>query len=453
MSTTRTNPPADNTPAAPPLLPDSARPAVSRARYGLLASLFVITAINYLDRTNLSVALPHIKDDFHLSATEQGVLLSSFGWAYLLLQIPTGRLIDRVGAKLAFGYALIGWSLATAAMALTRGFGSLIGVRVALGAFEAPAFPSNNRLVVNWFPGRERGRATATYTAGEYIGLAIAAPVLSLLTVHFGWHSVFLVTGAIGLLFSVVWFRRVFDRPEQSPRVSAEELAYIRQADEQETADAAEKAAASEPADIWADLRVLLTNRRLWGMYIGQFASASVLFFFLTWFPSYLVEEKDMGVIKAGFWASAPYLAALIGTLVGGAWSDRMLNSGKSRTFARKAPVMIGFVLASIIVCANFTNSVPLVITFMSIAFFAQGLMQNSWALFSDAVPRRLTGTGGGVFNFMANAGGVLTPLVIGIIVDRTGSFAWALGYIGIVVAVGLLAYALLIDKVERVEA
>jgi ACS family D-galactonate transporter-like MFS transporter len=449
MSTTGTPAPA----APPPLVPDSARPAVSRARYGLLTSLFIITAINYLDRTNLSVALPHIKDDLHLTATQQGILLSSFGWAYLLLQIPTGRLIDKVGAKLAFGYALVGWSLATAAVTLSRGFGSLVGIRVALGAFEAPAFPSNNRLVVNWFPGSERGRATATYTSGEYIGLAVAAPVLSLLTVHFGWRSVFLVTGAVGLLFSVVWFRRVYDRPEQSPKVSAEELAHIQQPDEREPSDAAEKASEAELSTLGADLRVLLTNKRLWGMYIGQFASASVLFFFLTWFPSYLVEEKGMGVIKAGFWASAPYLAALIGTLAGGAWSDRMLNNGRSRTVARKLPVMIGFVLASIIVCANFTDSTPLVITFMSIAFFAQGLMQNSWALFADSVPRRLTGTGGGVFNFMANAGGVLTPLVIGFIVDATGSFAWALGYIGIVVAVGLLAYALLIDRVERIEA
>ncbi|MFF7649213.1 MFS transporter [Streptomyces sp. NPDC007983] len=449
MSTTGTPAPA----ASPPLVPDSARPAVSRARYGLLTSLFVITAINYLDRTNLSVALPHIKDDLHLTATQQGILLSSFGWAYLLLQIPTGRLIDKAGAKLAFGYALVGWSLATAAVTLSRGFGSLVGIRVALGAFEAPAFPSNNRLVVNWFPGNERGRATATYTSGEYIGLAVAAPVLSLLTVHFGWRSVFLVTGAVGLLFSVVWFRRVYDRPEQSPKVSVAELAHIQQPDGREPSDAAERASEAELSTLGADLRVLFTNKRLWGMYIGQFASASVLFFFLTWFPSYLVEEKGMGIIKAGFWASAPYLAALIGTLAGGAWSDRMLNNGRSRTVARKLPVMIGFVLASIIVCANFTDSAPLVITFMSIAFFAQGLMQNSWALFADSVPRRLTGTGGGVFNFMANAGGVLTPLVIGFIVDATGSFTWALGYIGIVVAVGLVAYALLIDRVERIEA
>ncbi|MFC6061998.1 MFS transporter [Streptomyces ochraceiscleroticus] len=440
----------------PPVVPDTARPALSRARYGLLACLFVITAINYLDRTNLSVALPHIKDELHLSGTQQGLLLSSFGWAYLLLQVPAGRLIDRIGAKLAFGYALVGWSLATIVVAAARSFVPLVGIRVALGAFEAPAFPSNNRLVVNWFPGRERGRATATYTSGEYIGLAVAAPVLSLLTVHFGWRSVFVITGIVGLLFSVVWFAKVYDRPEHSPKVSTAELAHIRQPDELESAEeiaAAKEQAAVLDTSVWSDLRVLLSNRRLWGMYIGQFASASVLFFFLTWFPSYLVEEKHMGIIKAGFWASAPYLAALVGTMAGGAWSDRMLNSGRfSRTFARKAPVMIGFVLASVIVCANFTNSVPLVITFMSIAFFAQGLMQNSWALFSDAVPRRLTGTGGGVFSFAANAGGVLTPLVIGVIVDRTGSFAWALGYIAIVVLVGLLAYALLIDKVERVE-
>jgi ACS family D-galactonate transporter-like MFS transporter len=423
------------------------RPAHSRARYGLLVSLFVITAINYLDRTNMAVALPHITDDFKLTATQAGLILSAFSWIYAALQIPGGWLADKAGPKLAYGYAMIGWSLTTIVFFLARSFGVVIGLRVTLGIFESPAFPSNNRLVSNWFPAKERGRATAIYTAGEYVGLAIAVPVLSLLVARWGWQSVFLATGVLGLLFSALWFRRVYDTPERSPRVSATELAHIRQ-DGEATPD---QQTAQRTESTRAGLRILLTDRRLWGLYIAQFANTSVLFFFLTWFPSYLVNDKGLTTIKAGFWGSLPYIAALIGVLVGGQGSDWMLRSGRvSRTFARKSPVMIGLCLAPVIVAANFTSSIPLVITFMSLAFFAQGLMQTGWTVLSDIAPVRLMGLAGGVFSFAANLGGALAPIVIGIIIDRTGSMAYGLVYIASLTVAGLLAYALLINRVDR---
>ncbi|KPH99001.1 major facilitator superfamily MFS_1 [Actinobacteria bacterium OK074] len=427
----------------------TARPASSRARHGLLVSLFAITAINYLDRTNMAVALPHITDEFNLTATEAGLVLSAFSWVYAALQVPGGWFVDRIGPRLAFGYAMVGWSLCTVAFFFARSFGVVVGLRVGLGLFETPAFPANNRLVSNWFPSRERGRATAWYTAGEYVGLAVAVPLLSLLVVHFGWPSVFLATGVVGLLFSVVWWTRVYDTPERSPRVSAEELAYIRQ--DGDSSPEERNAAAAEST--WRGLAVLARSRRMWGLYIAQFANASVLFFFLTWFPSYLVEDKHMDTIKAGFWGSLPYLAAMAGVLIAGWGSDRLLRSGMSRTRARKLPVMAGLCVAPIIMAANFTDSAPLVILFMSTAFFAQGFMQLGWAALSDIAPVRLMGLAGGTFSFAANLGGALAPLLIGVLIDRTGSMAYGLVYIAALAVAGFLAYAFLIDKVERLDA
>ncbi|MGH3435173.1 MAG: MFS transporter [Sciscionella sp.] len=428
-------------------LDDTPRPARSRARWGLLMALFAITAINYLDRTNMAVAIPHIKADFHLSATEEGLILSAFAWSYAALQVPGGWLVDRIGPKLSFGVAMVGWSLCTAATMLARGFGVLLGLRLSLGVFEAPAFPANNRLVATWFPPAERARATSVYTAGEYIGLAIAVPALSWLAVRFGWQSIFVVTGIIGLIFSAVWFKRVYDSPRKSPRVSADELKHIHGG-----AAVGPTTAPARKKTSWADIGYLLRQRRLWGMYIGMFANSTVLYFFLTWFPSYLVSAKHLSVIKAGVFGSIPYIAALAGVLIGGYWSDRLLRRGKSKTFARKTPIVTGFVLACVIVAANYTSSIGLIITFMSAAFFAQGMTALGWTLVAEVAPRRLLGITGGMFNLFANLGGAIAPLVIGVIVDQTGSFAYGLVFIAVVVVIGLLAYLLLIDKVERLE-
>ncbi|MFF1732123.1 MFS transporter [Streptomyces sp. NPDC058247] len=435
-------------PAAQPSVTDRATQRVTRARHGLAVSLFFITAINYLDRTNMAVALPHITDDLNLSPTQAGLILSAFAWSYALLQIPGGWLVDRFGPKLSFGYAMVGWSLVTIAVMLSRGFGVLLGMRLVLGVAEAPAFPANNRLVAAWFPPRERARATAVYTAGEYVGLAVAVPLLSWVVATTSWHMIFLWTGLLGLAFSVLWFRRVYDTPHTSPRVNEAELAHIEGEE-----DAARQSGTTESgtkATTWSDLGFLLRRRRLWGMYIGQFANTSVLYFFLTWFPTYLVEEKGMSTIKSGVLGSIPYLAALGGVLLGGAWSDWLLRTGKAGTIARKTPIMTGFALAGIIVAANFTTSVPLVILFMSIAFFAQGMMALGWTLVADVAPVRLLGLTGGVFNFISNVGGALTPIVVGVIYQSTGSFAPALVYIGALAVLGLFAYLVLIDKVER---
>lgn len=401
-----------------------------RARAGLLVLLFLITSINYLDRTNLSVALPHIKADFQLTATQEGLLLSAFSWAYVLVQIPGGWLVDRAGPKLAYGYALIVWSLCTAALAVARGFSVLLGLRIALGLAEGPSYPANNKLVTNWFPGEQRARATSVYISGQYIGLAVALPLLSWILVTFGWPVIFAVTGALGLVFAAVWLRTARDRPgDDAGRPAAERARFDRR-----------------------DLLFLLTRRRLWGMYLSQFCTNGVMWFFLSWFPTYLTDEKGIGFLDAGFFGSLPYLAALGGVLLSGYWSDRMLRTGVSRTWARKLPIMTGFVFSAVIILANYTTVPALVITVMSVAFFAQGMSAIGWTLASEIAPVRMMGLAGGVFNFFTNLGGAVVPLVIGVILDRTGSFNGALVFVGALAAAGLLAYLLLIDRVERLE-
>src|SRR6201985_844616 len=177
----------------------------TRVRYGILGVIIVATAINYMDRANLSIVAPDVKKDLNISAAELGLIFSAFSWTYAALQIPGGWVLDRVGPRITFGVALIFWSIVTGSISLAKGFTSLLGLRLALGVAETPAFPANNALVSRWFPTKERGFATGAYTAGEYVGLAIAAPLLAWMAVTYGWHSVFYLTGGLGLAFAVVW--------------------------------------------------------------------------------------------------------------------------------------------------------------------------------------------------------------------------------------------------------
>jgi len=419
--------------------------ARTRVRFGILALLFFGVVINYLDRANLALALPVMGVDLHLSAVEKGLVLSAFGWSYVLMQIPGGLIIDRFGPRITFAVSLGTWSLVTMLQALARNAGTLIGMRVALGITEAPAFPMNSRVVGTWFPARERGFAIGVYTAGEFGGLAILTPVLAFILTNWGWPFMFAICGGIGLLYAILWFIAYRD-PRQSRRVNEAEIAYIR-----EGGGLAETVAASRKF-AWSDVFELLSHRQLWGIYIGQFAVGVTLWFFLTWFPSYLITARHLSIIHAGFYASIPYIAAMLGVLFGGVFSDGLLRRGASVGVARKTPVILGLLGASTIMLANYISDINLVIAVLAIAFFCQGMSNMSWTLVTEMAPKELQGLTGGVFNFFANIPSIVTPLVIGFILAATNSFNGALVFVTVVDLIGVLSYIFIIGKVYRIE-
>ena len=190
----------------------------------------------------------------------------------------------------------------------------------------------------------------------------------------------------------------------------------------------------------------------MWGACIGQFAGNTTLVFFLTWFPTYLATERQMGWIKMGFFAVLPFVAAAIGVLLGGVVSDYLLKRTGSANIARKLPIITGLLMASTIILANYVQSDALVIAILSLAFFGQGMVGLGWVLISDIAPRDLMGMTGGVFNLASNMAGIVTPLVIGFIVASTGSFVGALSFVGGVALVGAFAYLFILGDVRRVE-
>ncbi|HSX85296.1 MAG TPA: MFS transporter [Cellvibrio sp.] len=416
----------------------------TKTRYLMLALIFFATVINYVDRTNLAVVAPILSKDLDLSPVQMGLLFSAFAWTYAFANLPGGYLVDRLGSRVAYGWSLFLWSTATFVQGAAGSFAALFGLRLAVGAAEAPAFPSNNRVVTMWFPKSERGSATSFYVVGQYIGTAMFTPLLFWIASQYGWREVFYVTGGLGILFAIVWFKLYRD-PKDSKRVNAEELRYIE-------SGGALTGGIAQANFKWSLVWQLFEHRQIWAICIGKFAISSTLFFFLTWFPTYLVEARGMTMLKAGFFAVLPYIAASLGVLLGGYWSDTLLKRGYSMSVARKLPIVTGFLLASSIFLANFTTSNMIAIAILSFAFFAQGISSMSWAIISEVAPKELIGMTGGVCNFAGNLAGIAMPIAIGYILAHTGSFNWALGLVGIAAITGALSYTFLLGPVKRIQ-
>lgn len=415
----------------------------TRKRLVVLALISTATLINYLDRSVMGVAKPELVRELHISPEVMGLIFSAFSWTYALAQIPGGYVLDRLGTRLTYALSLGLWSAMTALHGLMTGVAGLVSARLALGLAEAPCFPANSRVLSTWFPQNERAKATGVYTVGEYIGLGLLIPVLGWMLGHYGWRSLFFVVGGLGVAFAFL-FHRLYREPQDSSANQAE-IDLI-------AAGGGFSQGTQPIAFSWANVRRLVGTRQIAGASIGQFCSNSTLVFFLTWFPSYLADERGMSFIKSGWLVSLPYIAAAAGVMLGGVFSDWLIRATGSPTIGRKAPIIAGLLLCASMVSANYMDSNKAVIAVMSLAFFGQGLAGLGWTLLSDVAPREMMGLTAGLFNFFTNLAGIITPLVVGFAVGATGSFYGALAYIGALGIIGTLAYLIVLGPVERVK-
>ncbi|TCV98962.1 MFS transporter [Biostraticola tofi] len=425
--------------------------AKTHTRFIILGFIFIATVFNYVDRATLSVAAPFMSKELGFDASMMGWAFSAFGWAYVLMQLPGGWILDKLGARLVYGVALIAWSAITVMQGYVYLFASpfiiLFVLRFLMGAVEAPAFPANSRLSVQWFPNKERAFATSIYAAAQYISLALFTPLMTYILQALSWHYIFYYIGAAGIAIGIAWLWYVRD-PQQHPGVNQAEIDYIRSGGGIPDLAAARKASSFNIRHI----KALVSNRMMVGVYIGQFCLTSITWFFLTWFPTYLYQARGMTILKVGLVASIPAIAGFIGGILGGLFSDYLLRKGYSLTFARKTPVMAGMILSSVIICANYVSSDFIVVLVMSIAFFAKGFGNLGWCILSDTSPKEVLGIAGGLFNFFGNIASIVTPLLIGFILTRTGSFDYAILYVGLMGVIGTFAYIFIVGPLKRLE-
>ncbi|SHJ09094.1 MFS transporter, ACS family, D-galactonate transporter [Pseudozobellia thermophila] len=422
-------------------------PKMTKKRYSVLAMVFITVVINYLDRTNISIAASALQNDLGLDSVQLGYIFSAFAWTYAILQIPGGFVADRLNSRLLYALLLALWSIATLVQGMVNSFAALLGLRASIGVFEAPSYPINNLVVSRWFPESERASAIGIYTSGQFLGMAFLLPILAIIQSHLGWRGLFYVSGAVGLLWALVWYLRYRD-PQNHKTVSKDELEMIKKG-----GGVFEDGTKSGmvPDFNLSDIKKVFSYRKLWGVYLGQFCLGATSIFFLTWFPTYLVKYRGLDFIQSGFLASLPYLAAFVGVLMSGFGSDLMVRKGFSPEVSRKAPVLLGLLLSTAIVGANYTDNTALVILFLSIAFFGNGLASIAWVFISLMAPKNLMGLTGGAFNFIGGLSAIVVPVIIGYLV-KDGDFSPALFFVGVLALLGFLFYTFMVGKVKRLE-
>ncbi|QGY30437.1 MFS transporter [Pantoea cypripedii] len=430
-----------------PIAQSTAGIRAGRTRFLMLGLVFINIIINYMDRTNLSVAATAMAGELRFTPLEMGLIFSAFGWIYAALQIPGGFLIDRLGARLVYGVGLFVWSLVTTLHAFAGSFLALFGLRLGVGAFEAPVMPANNRVISSWFPEQERASAIGIYSSAQFVGLACMTPLLFHVQDIFGWRGLFVATGVAGMIWALVWYL-LYREPTEHKGVSDAELNYLRS----NGALLENRQHASQPRARWQDLAQMFRSRKLVGIYIGQFTISATFWFFLTWFPTYLVEYRHMGFIKSGYVTAVPYFAAFCGVLLAGFASDRMMRRGVSASVARKLPVILGLFLTLFILGANYTDNATLIMLFMSVAFFGNGLATITWVFVTALAPRHLIGLAGGVFNFTGALSSIVVPIAIGALIDGD-NFAPALAFIAVLAAMGIASYLFIVGKIDHVSA
>ena len=422
-------------------------------RYLMVFMLFAATTVNYADRASLSIVGPAMQHQLHINSITLGYIFSAFGWAYVIAQLPGGWMLDRFGSRRVYAGSILLWSVFTllqgAAGFLAGGLmvATLFTLRLLVGFAEAPAFPGNSRIVAAWFPGGERATAAAIFNSGQYSATVIFAPVMAWLTHSLGWQSVFIFLGAAGIVLFIAWLMTVY-APNQHPRVQRGELDYI--AAGGGLIDMDHGRGASPPIR-WQHVKQLLSRRMLIGIYIGQYCVNALTYFFLTWFPVYLVEQRGMSILKAGIVIMLPAICGFAGGVLGGVMSDWLLRRGVSLSLARKIPIVAGMLLSISMIICNFVDANWIVVLLMSLALFGKGVGSLGWAVVADTAPKEMTGLYGGLFNTFGNIGAITTPIVIGYIVAVTGSFAWALVYVGANAALAIIGFTIIAGPFERV--
>jgi ACS family hexuronate transporter-like MFS transporter len=381
---------------------------IGHYRWVICALLFFATAINYIDRQVFSILAPELQKIIGWNEIEYGYIVLSFHIAYALGLVAVGSLMDRIGTRMGFSLAIAFWSLASMAHALARsavGFGV---ARFGLALGEAGNFPGAVKTIAEWFPKKERALATGIFNSGSNIG-AIAAPLLvPFIAVRLGWQWAFILTGAFGFIWLVFWLM-LYRRPEEHPRLSPAELAYIQ-------SDPPEPTVKIPWARLWP-------HRQTWAFSIGKFMTDPVWWFFLFWLPKYFSETYHLELSGLAMPLVVIYLSADVGSIAGGWISSSLLKRGRTLNFARKTAMFLCALGVVPMVFAPWVHNLWGTVGLISLAAAAhQGWSANLYTLVSDTFPRRAVGSVVGIGGMAGAVGNMVASAGIGYLLHFTGN-------------------------------
>lgn len=406
---------------------------ISRLRWGIILVLLLAAIVNYLDRANLSIANTTIAAEFGFSKTEMGLLLSAFLWPYALANLPAGWLVDKFGPKRMFSAALCLWSGFSVLAAFVNSYSFFYGLRMMLGISESPFFTSGIKIIHSWFGENERGLPSAIINTGSQIANTIAPPILTILLITLGWRGMFVAIGVMGLPLLFAWWKFYRD-PD------AREYALLH------TGHASLSKTEENLKSSWG---ALFRYPATWAMVIGNFSIMFTIWVYLTWLPSYLETSLGFSLKATGWIASIPFLAGILGVLVGGLISDTLVKRGLPAITSRKIPIVLGALLAACFVAPiPFVPSTPVAISLLAFGYFFSQMPQGVlWTLASDIAPKEQVASLGAIQNFGGFLGAALAPIITGIILDMTGEFTNVFLLGATLLFMGALSYGVFVRR------
>ncbi|PJG84446.1 MFS transporter [Conservatibacter flavescens] len=389
----------------------------SNVRWVVFCIIFLLVVVNLIDRISLSIAMPTIAAEFDLSPTMQGIILSSFFWAYALLQIPGGWLIDKFGPRKIVTGSTVLWGLFQTLAAFSTGGISLLLSRFMLGAGEAPLFPAGGKLNATWLSSKERGRGAVIMDCGGPLGAALGGIIIAYMIAEIGsWRIVFAIIGIITMLLGVVTWKYLRDIPQEHASVNAAELNLITEGRSEEPKSAVNSEQVSRGIGISKiSLTAILFGRAAWAM---------MFFGLLTWGPSYLAQARGFDIKGVGSATFIIFLCGALGSLCGGFFSDFLVKRGLAQRIAIKSVLTIsGLSTLAAFYLLPTMNDAIVAISILSIAAFF--LMWGSlyWSFPALLAPKEKVGIVGGIMNMAGSIGGIVVPILVGFILQQTNDY------------------------------
>jgi MFS transporter, ACS family, hexuronate transporter len=383
---------------------------VGHFRWVICALLFFATAINYIDRQVLGILAPDLQREIGWSELDYGRIVIAFQISYAVMMLVSGRIIDKIGTKVGFAVAIAWWSLAAMGHAFAR---SAVGFGVArffLGVGEAANFPASIKTVAEWFPKKERAFATGIFNGGTNIGAIIAPITVPLIASAWGWQAAFILTGAIGFVWLVLWLL-LYRSPETHPRLSPAEREYIRDGVE-------------EPITSKVHWLSLLGHRQLWAVAFGKLMTDPIWWFYLFWLPKFLAQEHGIRGKALIPYLTTVYIISDLGSMVGGYISSKLIARGWTVNRARKTAMLVFASLVPSVIFASQTRNAWIAVLLIGLATAChQAWSANIFTLASDMFPRRAIGSVIGIAGFAGGIGGVLVAEFAGRVLQRDPSF------------------------------
>lgn len=420
---------------AAPGAPGSAK--IGNYRWTICALLFLAATVNYIDRQVIGILKPTLQETFGWSEIDYADIVFYFQLAYAVGLVFVGRVIDALGTKLGFSIALAFWSAAAMAHAGMRSVAGFAAARFALGLGEAGSFPASIKTVAEWFPKRERALATGLFNSGTNVGAIVVPLLVPPLTLAFGWQAAFIVTGALGLLWLVLWIP-LYAVPEKHKRVSAAELAHIQ----------------SDPPDPVTPLpwRAVLGHRQAWAFAAGKFLTDPIWWLYLFWVPDFLHRNYGINLQTIGLPLVVAYTGATIGSITGGWISGAFIKRGWTVNAARKTAMLICAVAVVPMVFASRIQNLWVAVAFLGLAMAAhQGWSANLFTTTSDMFPRRAVGSVTGFGGMAGAVGGMLIAKITGYLLEVTHSYMVVFIIAGTIYLFALLVFQLLAPRIEPV--